>query len=196
MRDLGPAPVLAVTMAMVTWGHGLRSTHEDEKAQTWQFLRVLPFSPRLLVTARFLSTATALLAYTVSATAAYVLTLTCIVGSGVSLRASLLGSVGGLAVGLALSSLFHAVYFRAGHRAAHAIISYVMLLVVLPLLSVTSPHGASGLATPLAGLGERFSAWTGAHPATAAALAAVAAAGLVIAGWAFSVAALTRREFR
>ncbi|MDQ7793360.1 MAG: ABC-2 transporter permease [bacterium] len=170
-----------VLVSMMAWGAGLRAAYEDDKADTWTFLRTLPVPPAQVVAARYLS--------------GFLLTIT--FGLTIALPLILLGGGAwpaagvGTGAGVALTGLFNAVYYRFGYRAVSTWFRYGLLLVALGgvlLARLILP----GVDWPLL-LGE-VGTWLAANPALMPWLAGAGVLALYTTCWAYATWAFCRKE--
>lgn len=194
---MGPAAasgIVPLTLAMVTWGYNMRLIYEDDKAETWVFLRALPIPARLAVSVRFLSTVIAILGYTV------LVSLTAAALPHIAPRTSLPSSWGnvilaGIGVSLILTALLNAVYFRFGYQATASAMPYVFMVIFLPGMLVASPLKNTSAVRFLAKALSGAAFWAPAHRLVTATLGGATVGVLFGAGWAYAAWALSRREF-
>jgi len=190
---MGPAAaagIFPLTLVVITWAFNTRVAFEDDKADTWTFLRALPIRPFLVVSVRFLSNLVVIAAYAVIVwVIAWFLPLITPRGAAPHPVAAVVGT--GLGLSLLTMTLFNVVYFRFGYQAAASGMPFVFVLMCLPAFLVNSPLKLSSLSNFLAHL----SSWASHYRWLAAGLAVLTVAGLVLAGWAAAATAFSRREF-
>lgn len=188
---LGPGAALPYWVVFLTWGHCLRTAGDDDKAEVWPFLRVLPIPARVTVGVQYASCVVAVVSYVLTMTAG---TLIASLVYPQPLPPYSLGStvLVSLSAGTLLVALFNALYFRLGYRNAQPAMQ--ILFFALPLVLMKLKVGGQpfykwipdGVAQAGRVLGHTI-------PLSLAVVLAVAA--LTTLSWVYSVSAFRRREF-
>jgi len=193
MGALAGEVIVPLSLAMATWGYQMRVVFEDDRAGTWRFVRPLPIPPRSIVAVRFLSGLVAVGAYTALLCLAAVLLplITARVAPPASWGVVILRS---LALGCLLLAAFNAIYFRLGSRAMGSAMSYILVLVFLPGLVLTTPLKGSGPATELAQWLSQATAWAAKERGLALLLGASIVTGVFAGAWAYAASAFARKE--
>jgi len=187
----GPAAALPFWAAFLAWGHCLRMAGDDDKAEIWPFLRVLPIPARVTVGVQYASCVVAVVFY-VLITTAEILIASLVYPHPLppySLGSTVLIS---LSAGVLVVALFNALYFRLGHRNA---LPAMQVLLFLPLVLIKLEVGGQPFFKWVSDVAAQAGRVLG-HPITLSLAVVLALAALTTLSWAYSVSVFRRREFR
>lgn len=188
----GPAAALPFWAVFLAWGHCLRTAGDDDKAEVWPFLRVLPIPARVTVGVQYASCVVAVVFYVLTMTAG-ILIASLVYPHPVppySLGSTVLVS---LSAGILLVALFNALYFRLGYRNAQPAMQVLLFaLWLVPMkLKVGGQPFFKWIPDAVAQAGRVLG-----HPIPLSLAVVLAVAALTTLSWAYSVSAFRRREFR
>jgi len=188
----GPAAALPLWAVLLAWGHCMRIAGDDDKAEVWPFLRVLPVPARVTVGVQYASCVVAVVFYVLITTAEILIASLVYphplppysLGSTVAIS---------LSAGILLVALFNALYFRLGYRNAQPAMQ--VLLFALMLVPIKLKVGGQPFFKWVSDVAAQADRVFG-HPVLLYLTVVLAVAALTTLSWAYSVSAFRRREFR